>query len=184
MALVEEKRSTVNSNKYYDHEGNLARKGSINKIILNQSLENFYDNQISSKKSFDISDFDLSFVRGLSLEDGAATLTEFTGHIISEKIITLNFLLHKNQRIKKIIACGGGRKNKSLMKKIFSKTHPVNLKIDIIDKYGIDGDFIESQAFAFLAIRSYLKLPISFPNTTGCKKPSVGGLIIKTFKKE
>ena len=60
----------LNSNKYYDHEGNLARKGSINKIILNQSLENFYDNQISSKKSFDISDFDLSFVRGLSLEDG------------------------------------------------------------------------------------------------------------------
>ena len=71
---------------YYDHEGNLARKGSINKIILNQSLENFYDNQISSKKSFDISDFDLSFVRGLSLEDGAATLTEFTAEICSKKI--------------------------------------------------------------------------------------------------
>ena len=44
---------------------------------------------------------------------------------------------------------------------------------------GMDGDFIESQAFAFLALRSILKLPISFPKTTGCKKPSTGGEIIK-----
>ena len=79
-------------------------------------------------RSYDIKDFNLNFVNGLSLSDGAATLTEFTGHIISEKIITLNFLLPKNQRIKKIIACGGGRKNKSLMKKIFSKTHQINLR--------------------------------------------------------
>ena len=43
----------------------------------------------------------------------------------------------------------------------------------------IDGDFIESQAFAYLAVRSYLKLPISFPETTGCKKPTTGGKIIK-----
>ena len=46
---------------------------------------------------------------------------------------------------------------------------------------GIDGDFIESQAFAFLAIRSYLKLPISFPTTTGCTEPSTGGIISKNF---
>ena len=42
-----------------------------------------------------------------------------------------------------------------------------------------NGDFVESQAFAFLAIRSILKLPISFPNTTGCNKPSSGGEISK-----
>ena len=41
-----------------------------------------------------------------------------------------------------------------------------------------NGDFIESQAFAFLAIRSYQKLPITFPNTTGCKKPCSGGELI------
>ena len=50
-------------------------------------------------------------------------------------------------------------------------------KIKIYD-LGIDGDFIESQAFAYLAIRSLLRLPISFPNTTGCKTPSTGGEII------
>ena len=49
----------------------------------------------------------------------------------------------------------------------------------LIDELDIDGDFVESQAFGYLAIRSYLKLPISFPNTTGCKKPVTGGEIIK-----
>ena len=50
-----------------------------------------------------------------------------------------------------------------------------------IDELGIDGDFVESQAFAYLAIRSFLKLPISFPKTTGCIKPSCGGVIVKNF---
>ena len=48
-----------------------------------------------------------------------------------------------------------------------------------IDNFGIDGDFVESQAFAYLAIRSYLKLPISFPETTGVNKPCTGGIIVK-----
>ena len=54
-------------------------------------------------------------------------------------------------------------------------------KIILIDEMGINGDFIESQAFAYLGIRSYLNLPISFPTTTGCKEPSTGGVIIKNF---
>ena len=53
--------------------------------------------------------------------------------------------------------------------------------IENIDSYGIDGDFIESQAFAYLAIRSFLKLPISFPNTTGCKEPSTGGILVENI---
>ena len=51
-----------------------------------------------------------------------------------------------------------------------------------IDDFNIDGDFIESKAFAYLAIRSYLKLPISFPSTTGVKIPCTGGDIIKAKK--
>ena len=52
-------------------------------------------------------------------------------------------------------------------------------KVFSIDDLNIDGDFIESQAFAFLAIRSLKKLPITFPNTTNCKKPISGGEIIE-----
>jgi len=53
----------------------------------------------------------------------------------------------------------------------------------MIDELGIDGDFIESQAFAYLAIRSYLNLPISYPHTTGCKIKSgcTGGVLVKNF---
>ena len=51
----------------------------------------------------------------------------------------------------------------------------------LIDHLEVDGDFIESQAFAFLAIRSNLGLPISFPSTTGCKKPLTGGMIIESY---
>ena len=48
-----------------------------------------------------------------------------------------------------------------------------------MDTMGINGDFIESKAFAYIAIRSLKKLPISFPNTTGCLKPTSGGSIHK-----
>ena len=77
-----------------------------------------------------------------------------------------------------IFLCGGGRKNSFLVKSIQRK---INSQINLIDDLGIDGDFIESQAFAYLAIRSYLKLPISFPKTTGVRKPCSGGIIIKNF---
>ena len=57
----------------------------------------------------------------------------------------------------------------------------INSELEKIDNYGFDGDYIESQAFAYLAIRSYLNLPISFPNTTKCKKPTLGGEVNKNF---
>ena len=50
-----------------------------------------------------------------------------------------------------------------------------------IDHFGFDGDFIESQTFGYLAVRTYLNLPISFPNTTGCKKPITGGIMAKNY---
>ena len=76
-----------------------------------------------------------------------------------------------------IILCGGGRKNKFLIRKLQKSSK----KIKLIDEYGIDGDFVESQAFGYLAIRSYLKLPISFPKTTGCNSPSTGGVMVNSF---
>ena len=155
----------VNSGKNYDSNGKIAQSGKINKIILNLALENFYDNDLSKNKSYDTKDFDLSFVRGLSLEDGAATLTDYTSEIISNKISD-----------NLIFVCGGGRKNKFLLNSIQKK---IKGNIKLIDDIGINGDFVESQAFAYLAIRSYLNLPISFPETTGCLKPSTGGELAK-----
>jgi len=164
-----------NSTKKFDKNGDLANKGMVNEIILEQAQELFSSNTRSNSFSLDVNDFDVSFARGLSLEDGVATLTNFTAKIISSAIQQL--LKDKNPKIIEIIICGGGRKNKILIENI-KKNFDKNINIKNIDDYGVDGDFIESQAFAFLAVRSILKLPISFPNTTGCKNPTTGGEII------
>ena len=166
-----------NSKEKYDKDGLIARAGKINRLILNKALDNF---QFSNKGSLDIKNFDISFVKGLSIEDGASTLTELTVKLIREG---LNDLLRKNKQEwgidQEIIICGGGRKNKYLIELLTLSFDCKN--VSKIDEYNIDGDFIESQAFAFLAIRSLLNLPISFPETTGCKKSCTGGVIVKNF---
>ena len=111
----------------------------------------------------------------MSLEDGTTTLTDFTASIIGETLS--KSLLNFDNQIKDIIVCGGGRKNKILLNKI-KENIKSKINIKLIDDYGVNGDFVESQAFAFLAIRSIQKLPISFPNTTGCNEPCVGGELI------
>ena len=125
--------------------------------------------------SLDVNDFDVSFARGLSLEDGTATLTDFTGRIIGAALFTL--LSDVREKIFRVLVCGGGRKNKTLLNKIKNRTLK-NLVLQPIDDYGVDGDFVESQAFAYLAIRTLINEPITFPDTTGCPKPLTGGNII------
>ena len=167
-----------NTNKKFDENGSVGKAGKINQIILNQTIENF--NSISYNKSLDIKDFDISFARGLSLEDGCATITNFTAYLISEGI---KYSKNKNEYTSsKYLVCGGGRKNVHLIESIkeyLSDNHQIS--IDLIDQFNYDGDFIESQAFGYLAIRSFLKLPISFPSTTGCNIPVSGGIIAKNF---
>ena len=163
-----------NTNKKFDIDGNISMSGKKNEIILEQAQELYANRLNKNKLSFDVGDFDISFARGLSLQDGAATLTEFTANIISEALI--KDLSQHN--VKKILLCGGGRKNLELIKKI-KKNLSNQIQFELIDEYKIDGDFIESQAFAFFAIRSHLNLPISFPNTTGCNKACTGGELIE-----
>jgi anhydro-N-acetylmuramic acid kinase len=55
------------------------------------------------------------------------------------------------------------------------------MSLSLIDDYKIDGDFIESQAFAYIAIRSYLKKVISFPKTTNVKNSCMGGILIENY---
>ena len=165
--------------KNYDENGLLAKSGKVNKTILNKVLNTWFNNlnnDTSSNnyirpRSHDISDYDYSFANKLSLEDGAATITENSAEIYANFINKLTTNYPTN-----IIVCGGGRKNDFLIKSFKKK---IKYPIIKIDEYGVNGDFVESQAFAYLAIRSFLKLPISFPETSGVKKPCTGGIIIK-----
>ncbi len=164
-----------NSNKKLDENGNISKAGKIDQLITNQIIDNF--NIHSYSKSLDVKDFDNSFARGLSFENGCSTITNFTGYLIAKGIENTGI----NSKIKYLIS-GGGRKNMALIDFIKDNLNKKNDYIlDNIDKYGFNGDYIESQAFGYLAIRSFLNLPISFPSTTGCKKPSLGGKLIENF---
>ena len=164
-----------NSNKKFDENGNISKAGKIDQLITNQIIENF--NIDTYSKSLDIKDFDNSFARGLTFENGCSTITNFTGYLIAKGIENIG----TDSKIKYLIS-GGGRKNIALIDCIKDNlNNKNNFVLDDIDKYGFNGDFIESQAFGYLAIRSFLNLPISFPNTTGCAKPTVGGKLVKHF---
>jgi len=165
MCLID-KWIRTKTNKKYDKNGDIAKLGKVDTKVLDK-YDSFQES-LSQRSSYDISDFDISFAKKLSLKDGAATLVRYTARQI---------LFHFFIRKEKIILCGGGRKNKFLVRVIKSG----NSNVKLIDDYGIDGDFVESQAFAYLAIRSFLGLPITFPNTTGCKEPCTGGEIVRSI---
>ena len=166
-----------NSNKVFDENGLIGKSGKVNDLILNQAVDNFSD--FSLENSLDVKDFDISFAKGLSLEDGCATITKFSAYLIAEGLKKLDE--GKNDLKQNYILCGGGRKNNFLIESIQNFLSDKEVEFKKIDDYEFDGDYIESQAFAYLAIRSYLKLPISFPNTTRCKSPTTGGVINKNF---
>jgi len=167
-----------NSDERFDKNGELAKAGKTDEIILNQAIDNFDSIKNNNKLSFDVKDFDLNFVRGLSLEDGLSTLTDFTAVIIYQSIIN-SINLDKGTGLN-ILICGGGRKNLSLINGINNKI-PSFINLSLIDDYKIDGDFVESQAFAYLAIRSYLKKIISFPQTTNTKSACSGGDLAENY---
>ena len=166
------------TNNRFDDGGKAASVGKIDKTILNQAIENFDNIKIGDNLSFDIKDFDLSFVRGLSYENGLSTLTKFTSEIIYQSIANIT-KIYQNEKIN-ILVCGGGRKNLTLIENIRKKL-PNNVTLSLIDDFNINGDFVESQAFAYLAIRSLLKKPISFTNTTNVKKSCTGGDLVKNY---
>ncbi len=166
-----------NSKNHFDKNGLIAKSGKIDQLILNQAIDNFKIDTF--EQSLDVKDFDISFARGLTLEDGCATITNFTAYLIAKGIEYANG--NNNETIKYLI-CGGGRKNSFLIKNIKDYLlHKKNIKLNSIDDYNLNGDYIESQAFGYLAIRSFLKLPISYPKTTGCLIPTVGGKLVKNF---
>jgi len=161
----------------YDKMGKIAKLGNVNKEIY-EKLFNVHP----FKKSYDIKDFNLRLLKKLSLEDGAATLTEYTADSL---IVNILDFLEDAQWYKtiKILLCGGGRKNNFLVSRIKKKTitNKTNRPVKLIDSLDINGDFVESQAFGYLAIRSFLGLPISFPETTGCVKECTGGVIVNDY---
>jgi len=168
--LIDKLMQLKSNNKIqFDKNGKIALKGKVVKNILNNYLDDPYYKSLPPK-SLDVNNFNLSPIKDIGTENAITTLSELTALTI---VNSLNFFSHKPQ---KIILCGGGRKNRYIHERINQISNIPTLNID---KYNINGDFIESQAFAYLAIRSLFNKPISFPKTTGVLKPTIGGKFIK-----
>jgi len=158
------------TSKEYDPDGIYAQNGVASSDCVMRLMEHPYF-AVKPPKSLDRNSFNPSnFIGGMSLEDGAATLTEFTVAAI-----------HAAQRYfpepaLRWIVCGGGRHNKTLMARLTER-----LTGDVVncDELSWQGDAIEAQAFAYLAIRSLRGLPLSFPETTGASQPVLGGHLSK-----
>ena len=151
----------------YDESGKNAAAGSVDYAILEMLLEDPYFIAYPPK-SLDRNTFSVACVEGLALEDGAATLAMFT--VKSIGLAAQHFPVPPEQWI----VCGGGRHNHYIMDCL---TREVSCAVSGSDAMGWNGDAIEAQAFAFLAILSLLELPISFPGTTGVAKPLTGGRV-------
>jgi len=168
--LIDKLLQLKSNNKIqFDKNGEIAFKGKVDKKILDSYLSYSYYKSLPPK-SLDVNDFNIDLVKNINLENSISTLSTLTSLTIVE---ALNFFPNKPQRI---ILCGGGRKNKYIYEQIKKKSNILTL---CIDEYKLNGDFIESQAFAYLAIRSFLKKPISFPKTTGVTNPMTGGKLIE-----
>ncbi|MBV1929377.1 MAG: anhydro-N-acetylmuramic acid kinase, partial [Gammaproteobacteria bacterium] len=150
----------------YDNNGDTARKGNIDVDILSKLMAHPYFDK-KAPKSLDRNTFSSSLVKDLSLENGAATLTAFTVKSIVQAIDNLP------QAPKQWLVSGGGRHNGFIMDLLRKQ---LDVPVDLIDEHGFNGDFTEAEAFAYLAVRSKLGLPISFPETTGAPTPMTGGV--------
>ena len=148
-----------------DRDGKLARAGTLNEGVLSFMLNHPVFLQ-PPPKSLDRFDFPMAAVDGLSAADGAATLTAFTAAAIARANE------HLPQPPKAWIICGGGRRNPVLMAELRARLKgPVMTAEDA----GWRGDFLEAEAFAYLAVRSVRGLPLSLPSTTGVPYPMPGG---------
>lgn len=153
----------------HDKDGAMAAAGAIHEAILAQYCASPYFSALPPK-SRDRNAFSLDPVAGLSLEDGAATLTAFTATTIAKA------REHFREEPALWVVCGGGRRNKTLMTMIAGRVEGAVVPAEAL---GLDGDAVEAEAWAFLAVRSALGLPLTFPGTTGVATPCLGGRCAK-----
>jgi len=155
----------------YDKDGLIAAAGRIDAGIVKKFLNNPYFSK-RSPKSLDRDEFMQlqAMVSNLYISDAAATLTAI---IVASVDRALKLLPSFPTQV---WITGGGRKNLELMRQL---KKVVSADIVDIDQMGFDGDMVEAQAFAYLAVRSMRGLPITFPKTTGVATPISGGILSK-----
>ncbi len=150
-----------------DEGGAVALSGKVDEASVAQFLGDGYFEQ-AAPKSLDRNSFANISLQGLSLQDGAATLVAVTARSIALASRQMP------REPKAWVICGGGRHNRAIMKAL-SDLLP---NLASADDHGFNGDSMEAEAWAYLAVRCLKGLPISFPGTTGVPQPMSGGVIV------
>ncbi|BDD65559.1 anhydro-N-acetylmuramic acid kinase [Sphingobium sp. TA15] len=153
----------------FDENGETAAGGRVDEERLADMLSDPWF-AVPPPKSIDREAFAIEAVRDLSLADGAATLTAFSAAAVARG------LDHLAERPKRIYVAGGGRRNATLMRMLGSYS---GAEVRPVDELGWDGDALEAQGFAYMAVRHMKGLPISFPGTTGAPRPMTGGVFFE-----
>ena len=153
-----------------DRDGAAAAAGEVDWTILRGSNAASAYLERRPPKSLDRNTFGamLEIAKGLSVEDGAATLSALTVDCIAE---SLRWMPAPPARW---LVCGGGRRNGTMMRWLAER---LDAPVAPVEVAGLDGDMLEAQAFAYLAVRVARGLPTSAPSTTGCRAPASGGRI-------
>ncbi len=152
-----------------DVDGALARSGRASQAHVARLIEMPYFARLPPK-SLDRDDFRDAFPEGLSVVDGAATLTEMTAATVAAA------RRHFPAPVREWLVCGGGRRNPALMSALARR---LGTPARPVEDVGWDGDALEAQAFAYLAVRSLAGLPLSLPSTTGVPHPMPGGRLFR-----
>ena len=155
--------------KAFDADGAMAAKGVVNDQIIEDFLNHPYFFR-EAPKSLDRNAFTdlVAAVADLSTEDAAATLTMACAASVAAGLEQCPVPPDR------LLITGGGRKNKTLMSMISDKA---KVAVQPIEDAGFDGDMLEAQAFAFLAVRVANGLPTTAPSTTGVPINTGGGNI-------
>jgi anhydro-N-acetylmuramic acid kinase len=155
--------------RIYDENGDVARAGRIDATALAALLAHPFFAQ-SGPKSLDRNSFSAAPVAHLGVEDGAATLAAFTVEAAYRSILA------EGEPVR-LLVTGGGRHNAAIMDALTAHLAPHGCEVLSVDEIGWNGDALEAQAFAYLAVRSVHGLPLSLPTTTGVPTPQTGGVL-------
>jgi len=156
----------------YDQGGMIASEGRVDAGLAERYLgHSFFTDTV--RRSLDRNDFRPPEGTEASLEDGARTLAHVTAAAI------LRSARHLPQRPKLYVVCGGGRLNRVIMGDLAALAEAEGAEVVAAEAVDLNGDSMEAEAWAYLAVRSLRGLPLTFPATTGVKTPVTGGLLRK-----
>jgi anhydro-N-acetylmuramic acid kinase len=152
----------------YDKDGAFAASGRIFAARLEELMSHPYFAR-PSPKSLDRLTFSSLIAQAtanLAPADAAATLAAFSASAIAAAKLPAPPL--------RVLVAGGGRHNATLMRLLAEK---FAMPVEPVEAAGWNGDALEAQCFAFLAVRSLRGLPLSLPGTTGVPAPMPGGVL-------